>query len=111
VKIAAWVVCAADLSYTINQGRGGRKRLASLASRALVGNFSGETPRTPSHRLTKAGNRRLKNVLLAAARSAVVQGANPNADKYGHWTQQEGMHPATARRNVARSLASTLWSL
>lgn len=62
-------------------------------------------------RLAKAGNRRLKNVLLAAARSAVAQGDNPYADKYGHWTQQEGMHPATARRNVARSLASTLWSL
>jgi transposase len=61
--------------------------------------------------LTKAGNRRLKDVLIGAARSAAVQRDNPFADKYVHWTQEEGMHPATARRNVARSIASTLWSL
>jgi hypothetical protein len=61
--------------------------------------------------LTKAGNRRLKDVLIGAARSAAVQRDNPFADKYVHWTQEEGMHPSTARRNVARCLASTLWSL
>jgi transposase len=62
-------------------------------------------------RLTKAGNRRLKDVLLGAAMSAAVRGDNPFADKYRHWTQEEGLHPSTARRNVARCLASTLWSL
>jgi transposase len=62
-------------------------------------------------RLTRAGNRRLKDVLLGAARSAAASGDNPFADKYVYWTQEEGMHPSTARRNVARSLASTLWSL
>jgi transposase len=62
-------------------------------------------------RLSKSGNRRLKDSLLGAARSAAVQGANPFADKYVHWTQQEGMHPSTARRNVARCLASTLSSM
>jgi transposase len=62
-------------------------------------------------RVTSGGNRRLKNVLLGAARSAAACGANPFADKYHHWNQEEGIHPSTARRNVARALASTLWSL
>jgi transposase len=62
-------------------------------------------------RLTNGGNRRLKDLLLGAARSAVAQGDNPFADKYRYWTQEEGMHPATARRNVARAIACTLWSL
>jgi hypothetical protein len=62
-------------------------------------------------RLTKAGNRRLKNVLLGAARTAAAGGENPFADKYRFWTQEKGVHPSTARRNVARSLATTLWSL
>jgi transposase len=61
--------------------------------------------------LSKAGNRRLKNALLGAATSAVTQRDNPFADKYAYWTKEEGMHPTTARRNVARCLASTLWSL
>ena len=62
-------------------------------------------------RLTQAGNRRLKDVLLGAAKSAAAQGDNPFADKYAYWTQEEGIHPSTARRNVARCLANTLWSL
>lgn len=62
-------------------------------------------------KLSKGGHRRLKDVLIGAARSAVAQAANPFAEKYAYWTQQEGLHPSTARRNVARCLASTLWSL
>jgi transposase len=62
-------------------------------------------------RLTKAGNRRLKDVLLGAARSAAAGEGNPFADKYRYWTQEKGVHPSTARRSVARSLAATLWSL
>jgi transposase len=62
-------------------------------------------------RLTKGGNRRLKDLLLGAAKSAAAQGDNPFADKYAYWTKEEGLHPSTARRNVARCLASTLWSL
>ncbi len=62
-------------------------------------------------RLTKAGNRRLKDVLLGAARSAAAGEGNPFADKYRSWTQEKGVHPSTARRSVAHSLAATLWSL
>lgn len=60
--------------------------------------------------LDECGNRRLKDVLLGAARTAVT-GENPFADKYRYWIQEEGMHPATARRNVARGLARVLWSM
>jgi transposase len=62
-------------------------------------------------RLTKGGNRRLKDVLLGAAKSAVAQADSPFADKYTFWTQQEGVHPTTARRNVGRLIAALLWSL
>lgn len=62
-------------------------------------------------RLSKVGNRRLKNVLLGAARSAAVQADNPFADKYVYWTQEERLHLSAARRNVARCLGGTLWSL
>ena len=61
--------------------------------------------------LTKAGNRRLKDILLGAAKSAIALGDNPFADKYNYWIKETGLHPSTARRNVARCLASTLWSL
>lgn len=62
-------------------------------------------------RLSKRGNRRLKDVLLGAARSAIAQVDNPFADKYRDWIEEEGLPVPHARRNVARCLASTLWSL
>jgi transposase len=62
-------------------------------------------------RLMKQGNRRLKNVLVGAARSAVIQSESPFALKYRHLTQEEGIHPSAARRSVARQQATTLWSL
>jgi transposase len=62
-------------------------------------------------RLSRQGNRRLKNVLLGAALSAIAQNENPFADKYQHWTQEEGIPVPNARRNVARAIAATLWSL
>ena len=62
-------------------------------------------------RLSRQGNRRLKNVLLGAAQAAIAQGKNPYAHKYRHWTQEEGVPAPNARRNVARAIAATLWSL
>jgi transposase len=67
----------------------------------------GETQTRLDHR----GNRRLKDVLLGAAQSAIQQDDNPFATKYRYWTQEEGMHRSVARRNVARCLAATLWGL
>ena len=62
-------------------------------------------------RLSHRGNRKLKNILLGAARSAIAQADNPFADKFRYWTEEEGLVVPNARRNVARSIASTLWSL
>jgi len=62
-------------------------------------------------RLSRQGNRQLKNILLGAAQAAVAQGDNPYAYKYQHWTQEEGIPVPNARRNVARAISATLWSL
>lgn len=55
-------------------------------------------------------HRLLKCTILGAARSAVAQGENPFADQYRRW-QEQGLSARLARRNVARSLAATLWGL
>ena len=62
-------------------------------------------------RLSRQGNRRLKDVLLGAAQAAIAQGDNPYAYKYRHWTQEEGIPTPNARRNVARAISTTMWSL
>lgn len=62
-------------------------------------------------RLCDRGNRRLKCVLLGAAKSAIARADNPFADKYQYWTEEEGLRLPEARRNVARCLANVLWSL
>jgi hypothetical protein len=54
--------------------------------------------------------RRLKCAILGAAKSAIAQGDNPFADQYRRWLEQ-GLSVRLARRNVARSLAATLWGL
>jgi transposase len=55
-------------------------------------------------------NRVLKNTILGAAKSAIAQGDNPFADQHRRWIDT-GLSPKLARRNVARSLAATLWGL
>jgi transposase len=61
--------------------------------------------------LCRQGNRRLKDVLLGAALTAIQQGDNPFAEKYEYWTQEQGLHAANAKRNVARAVATTLWQM
>jgi transposase len=58
----------------------------------------------------QAFNRLLKCTILGAAKSAIRQGDNPFAEQHGRWIEQ-GLAPNLARRNVARSLAATLWGL
>lgn len=55
-------------------------------------------------------NRALKSTILGAAKSAVAQGDNPFADQYRRW-MAAGLSSRLARRNVARSLAATMWGL
>jgi transposase len=58
----------------------------------------------------KLVHRLLKSTILGAAQSAVAQGDNPFADLHRRWSAQ-GLSSKLARRNVARSLAATLWGL
>jgi transposase len=55
-------------------------------------------------------NRALKSTILGAAKSAVAQDDNPFADQHRRWIEA-GLSSKLARRNVARSLAATLWGL
>ncbi len=55
-------------------------------------------------------NRRLKSTILGAAMSAIRQGKNSFAHQHRRWLEQ-GLSPKLARRNVARSLAATLWGM
>ena len=62
-------------------------------------------------RVAQYANRRLRNVLLGAAQTAIKVGDNPFFDQYQRWTQEGGISARNARRNVARSLAATLWGM
>jgi transposase len=55
-------------------------------------------------------NRVLKSTILGAAKTAAALGDNPFAEQHGRW-MDAGLSPKLARRNVARSLAATLWGL
>jgi transposase len=61
--------------------------------------------------VTKQANRIVKGMILGAAVTAIDQGENPFADQYRHWINEGGLSPRNARRNVARSLAATLWGM
>ncbi len=58
-------------------------------------------------RVPRRCNRALKNVILGAAKSAIRSGNNPFADQYQRWLTM-GVSPRNAKRNVARSLATTM---
>ena len=62
-------------------------------------------------RVVERPNRRLKSMILGAARTAISQGANPFVSQYRHWLDEGGLSPPNARRNVARSLSATLWGM
>lgn len=55
-------------------------------------------------------NRLLKTMILGAARRAIAMGNNPFAHQHARWLEA-GLGAVIARRNVARSLAGTLWGM
>jgi transposase len=61
-------------------------------------------------RITPQCNHPLKAMILGAAITAISRGDNPFAAQYERWLS-EGISAPNARRNVARSLASTLWGM
>lgn len=60
--------------------------------------------------VAQSSNRHLRDVLLGAAKSAIQARGNPFFGQYQHWKEQ-GISAPNARRNVARSLAATLWAM
>ena len=61
-------------------------------------------------RVSQQCNRRLKNAVVGAAKTASAMVGTPYADKYQYWLETEKI-ASIARRNVARSMVNTLWSL
>jgi transposase len=61
-------------------------------------------------RVSQNVNHRLRNAILGAAQTAIDHRDNPFFDQYQRWEDQ-GLSFRNARRNVARSLAATLWSM
>lgn len=60
--------------------------------------------------VVRRANRILKGAILGAAQTAIRHADNPFARQYDQW-RTDGLAPPEARRNVARSLAATLWGL
>jgi len=60
-------------------------------------------------RVCKEGNRLLKGLLIGAAKS-IISGESPYAEHYRAFASAS-LHPNTARRHLARQLATTLWTL
>jgi transposase len=87
----------------------GKAALWRYAGIGLERRHSGQGPMRT--RLSHRGSPRLKDVLLGAAKSAIVQGENPFAQKYRSWIEEGGLPVPNARRNVARGIAAVLWSL
>jgi len=56
-------------------------------------------------------NRALKDMILGAAITAIAQGDNPFSDQHQRWLSEGGLSARIGRRNVARSLAATLWGM
>lgn len=104
-----WIRAATLYAYLDTPWRFARK--AALWKYLGIGLERKRSGNGPEHLgVPKRAHRLLKGTILGAARSAVAQGENPFADQYRRWLKQ-GLSPKLARRNVARSLAATLWGL
>ena len=72
---------------------------------------SGGPHQAGSVRMTRGGNRMLKDMIIGAVMSAVVSRQDPTfADIYGRLLDQ-GVSPRNARHSVARAMAAVLWSI
>jgi len=85
-----------------------KSKLWTYCNLGIAKQSSGQTS-GPEH-LTRFGNRALKNALKGAALSAIRARDNAFADKY-HRQVAEGMAPELALLNVARAIASALWTM
>ncbi|MFB0553704.1 MAG: hypothetical protein ACETWQ_10375 [Phycisphaerae bacterium] len=67
-------------------------------------------PKTGNLRLFRGVNRRLKDVIMGAALSAICQSSNPFADHYKRMVRN-GVTPSNARHTVARKMLSVMWGM
>jgi transposase len=105
-----WIRAATFFAYVDTPWRFRSKpALWKYAGIGLERSHSGSGPTRV--RVAQYANRRLRGVLLGAAKTAIAVGGNPFYDQYQRWTQEDGISARNARRNVARSLAATLWGM
>jgi transposase len=105
-----WIRAATFYVYVDTPWRFPRKSaLWKYAGIGLERRHSGNGPM--KLRVVRRANKRLKNVVLGAAGSAVLQADNPFAERYRSWTRKGGMSTPNARRSVARLQTATLWGM
>lgn len=105
-----WIRAATFFAYVDTPWRFRSKQaLWKYAGIGLERSHSGSGPTRVC--VAQYANRRLRGVLLGAAQTAITVRDNPYYDQYQRWTQEEGISTRNARRNVARSLAATLWGM
>lgn len=85
-----------------------KQKLWKYAGIGLERRQSGKAP--PRLTVPRRFNRVLKSVLLGAAKSAAASKHNVFADAYERWLDAN-CSPRVARRNLARSLAATMWGM
>jgi len=104
-----WIRAATFFVYVDTPWRfRGKQALWKYAGIGLERSHSGAGP--TQLRVAQYANRHLRGVLLGAAKTAIRTRNNPFYDRYQHW-KEEGIATRNATRNVARSLAATLWGM
>jgi transposase len=106
----AWVRAATFFAYVDTPARfSSKSALWRYTGIGLERSHSGQGP--VRVQVAQYAHRLLRGVLLGAAATAIRLPENPFHDQYVRWTQEQGISARNARRNVARSLAATLWGM
>jgi transposase len=106
----AWVRAATFFAYVDTPARfSSKSALWRYTGIGLERCHSGQGPMRVQ--VAQSAHRLLRGVLLGAATRVIRLPENPFRDQYVRWTQEEGISARNARRNVARSLAATLWGM
>lgn len=104
-----WIRAATFFVYVDTPWRfRGKQALWKYAGIGLERCHSGAGP--TQVRVAQSANRPLRGVLVGAAKTAVRTNDNPFYDQYQRW-KETGISARNATRNVARSLAATLWGM
>lgn len=105
-----WIRAATFYAYIDTPSRfRGKSALWKYLGIGLERKHSGNGP--TRLRVCQGFSRPLKAMILGAAITAIAQGDNPFADHHKHWLNEGGLSARIARRNVARSLAATMWGM